>query len=405
MPIPDYQTLMLPVLKLATEREQTNKACVEIIADQFSLSSEEREELLPSGKQTIIANRVHWAVTYMTKAGLIERPKRGTFTATDRGRGVIKNNPERLDIKFLEQFQEFLNFRDSSKQAVKPKEDEQPLTNLSETTATPEEQIEIASQEINSAVRDELLDRIVKANPTFFEKLIIDLMMAMGYGTSGSGQHLGKTNDGGIDGIINEDPLGLDVVFLQAKRYTPGNNIGVEKIREFAGSLDERGAVKGVFVTTSSFAQGAKLYAERSPKRLILIGVAHMQRRPVHMAVMAGNHRRGRHLVRSEGPHGHHGMAMKPTGWPAGPIGHVHGDVMPFLQVTDRQARLRQLGLEGKAASQQESNQIVGPHRRNLIDFFGQFAVTVDPITRQIRAQIGLRCQPPQMGRAYIGNL
>jgi restriction system protein len=121
------------------------------------------------------------------------------------------------------------------------------------------------------ALRDELLTRILNTDPTFFEKVIIDLMLAMGYGASGSGQHLGKTNDGGIDGIINEDPLGLDVVFLQAKRYAPGNNIGVEKIREFAGSLDEKGAVKGVFVTTSSFAQGARNYAERSPKRLILI--------------------------------------------------------------------------------------------------------------------------------------
>jgi restriction system protein len=144
-------------------------------------------------------------------------------------------------------------------------------SNASEAVATPEEQIEIAAQEMNSALRDELLARIVTADPTFFEKVIIDLMLAMGYGASGSGQHLGKTNDGGIDGIINEDPLGLDVVFLQAKRYAPGNNIGVEKIREFAGSLDEKGAVKGVFVTTSSFAQGARNYAERSPKRLILI--------------------------------------------------------------------------------------------------------------------------------------
>jgi restriction system protein len=272
MPIPDFQTLMLPILKLATEGEQSNKDCIKIISDQFSLSPEEREELLPSGKQTIIANRVLWAVTYMVKAGLIERPKRGTFTATDRGQSVIKKNPERIDSKFLEQSPEFREFQNKSKDHLKYKEvASSDKVGSSDAIATPEEQIEIASKEMTSALRDELLDRIIKANPTFFEKLIIDLMMAMGYGTSGSGQHLGKTNDGGIDGIINEDPLGLDVVFLQAKRYAPGNNIGVEKIREFAGSLDERGAVKGVFVTTSSFAQGARLYAERSHKRLILI--------------------------------------------------------------------------------------------------------------------------------------
>lgn len=285
MAIPDYQTLMLPVLKLACEREQTSKACVETISDQFSLSPEEREELLPSGKQTIIANRVHWAVTYLAKAGLIDRPKRGVFTATDRGRTVIKDNPEKIDNKFLEQFQEFLDFRDKSKEDVKSKEDHRSSMNLSGMTATPEEQIEIALREMNSALRDELLDKIVKSAPVFFEKLIIDLMMAMGYGASGSGQHLGKTNDGGVDGIINEDPLGLDVVFLQAKRYAPGNNIGVEKIREFAGSLDERGAVKGVFVTTSSFAQGARLYAERSPKRLILIDGEELTRLLVHYGV------------------------------------------------------------------------------------------------------------------------
>jgi restriction system protein len=272
MGIPDYQTLMLPVLKLAAEGELTNKVCVERIADRFALSPEERGQLLPSGKQTIIANRVHWAATYMTKAGLIERPRRGTLTATERGRAIITQNPQRIDNKFLTQFQGFQEFQGRSKEKGKSQAlDHLSASNASEAVATPEEQIEIAAQEMNSALRDELLARIVTADPTFFEKVIIDLMLAMGYGASGSGQHLGKTNDGGIDGIINEDPLGLDVVFLQAKRYAPGNNIGVEKIREFAGSLDEKGAVKGVFVTTSSFAQGARNYAERSPKRLILI--------------------------------------------------------------------------------------------------------------------------------------
>ena len=272
MPIPDYQTLMLPVLQLAARGELTNKVCVESIADQLSLLPEEREQLLPSGKQTIIANRVHWAITYMTKAGLIERPKRGTLITTDQGRAILSKNLQRIDNRFLEQFQGFQEFQGRSKEKGKAQALNQlAQSNISETVATPEEQIEIAAQEMHSALRDELLTRIVTADPTFFEKVIIDLMLAMGYGASGSGQHLGKTNDGGIDGIINEDPLGLDVVFLQAKRYAPGNNIGVEKIREFAGSLDEKGAVKGVFVTTSSFAQGARNYAERSPKRLILI--------------------------------------------------------------------------------------------------------------------------------------
>ena len=136
---------------------------------------------------------------------------------------------------------------------------------------TPEERIEAAFEELNIDLKTELLARILQATPTFFEHLIIDLMLAMGYGGSGSGRHLGRSSDGGVDGIINEDPLGLDVVYLQAKRYAPGNGIGVEKIREFAGTLDERGAIKGVLVTTSHFAGPALTYAERSPKRLILI--------------------------------------------------------------------------------------------------------------------------------------
>jgi restriction system protein len=277
---------MLPVLKLASEQELTNKVCVELIADQFSLSEEEKNQLLPSGKQTIISNRVHWAITYMTKAGLIDRPKRGTLIATDQGRKTASQNLQRIDNKFLEQFQGFREFQGRSKDKGNPQTLPQlEMPDVSEKVATPEEQIEIASQEMNSALRDELLARIITADPTFFEKVIIDLMLAMGYGASGSGQHLGKTNDGGIDGIINEDPLGLDVVFLQAKRYAAGNNIGVEKIREFAGSLDERGAVKGVFVTTSSFAQGARNYAERSPKRLILIDGEELSRLLVRYGV------------------------------------------------------------------------------------------------------------------------
>jgi restriction system protein len=273
MAIPDFQTLMLPVLRIAAEKEHSNREAVEIIVNQFSLSQEERERLMTSGHQPVIANRVFWAITYLFKACLIERPKRGRFIATKRGKNVLKENPEKIDIKFLLGFKEFVDFKTKSRSTENNNQepDSPSISSLSETIDTPEEQINDAAQLLNSTLRDDILAKIIKSEPAFFEKLIIDLMIAMGYGATGSGQHLGKTNDGGIDGIINEDPLGLDVVFLQAKRYAPGNNIGVEKIREFAGSLDERGAVKGVFVTTSGFAQGARLYAERSPKRLILI--------------------------------------------------------------------------------------------------------------------------------------
>jgi restriction system protein len=273
LPIPDYQAFMLPTLRFAADRERTIRECAEFAANEFALTPEEREELLPSGRQTTLQNRVHWAVTYMVQGGLLERPRRGVIVATARGRQALQDHPERVDNNVLAQFPEFQAFRKRSRE-ITSDEEPAPLARpqiAEEVTGTPEERIEAAAQELTSALRQDLLERITTADPTFFEHVIIDLMIAMGYGGSGSGRHLGKTNDGGVDGIINEDPLGLDIVYLQAKRYAPGNGIGVDKIREFAGSLDERGAIKGVFVTTSHFAPQARQYAERSPKRLILI--------------------------------------------------------------------------------------------------------------------------------------
>lgn len=269
MPIPDYQTLMLPILHLAAEREVPTKECVDLIAERFGLSQDERQKLLPSGKQTMISNRVHWAASYLVQAGLLKRPRRGVIVATNVGRQVLGQNLEQIDNSFLAKFDSFRQFKQRSGQT---RENEDIYKADIETeSATPEEKIDIAYQVMNSTLRDELLIRLASSNPTFFEHLIIDLMIAMGYGGAGSGRHLGKTSDGGVDGVINEDPLGLNIVFLQAKRYAVDNVIGVDKIREFAGSLDEKGAIKGVFVTTSRFAPQAKAYAERSPKRIILI--------------------------------------------------------------------------------------------------------------------------------------
>ena len=270
MPIPDYQTLMRPVLSIAADGVIPIRQCVERISDQFHLTDEERAELIPSGKDLTIANRVRWAAFYMVKAGLLVRPKRGYIEVTDRGKTALQEYPERIDNTVLKQYEGFQDFMNSSSTSSE-QNSQLSETELTQSKATPDERIDRAFEEMNTALRDELINRITSSDPKFFEQLIIDLMLAMGYGGSGSSQHLGKTNDGGVDGIINEDPLGLDIVFLQAKRYAPGNVIGVDKIREFAGSLDEKGAVKGVFVTTSHFAQQAKAYAERSPKRLILI--------------------------------------------------------------------------------------------------------------------------------------
>lgn len=273
MPIPDYQTLMKPVLGMALDHERPAKDIAKEVAKLYDLTQDEIEDLIPSGRTTLLSNRVHWAITYMVKAGLLERPQRGVVIATARGRELHRTHAGQIDNSVLAQFEEFRAFKARSR----AKKDDGATTQTSENdaidadTATPEERIDAAAQELNLALREELLDRIVASDPTFFEHLIIDLMLAMGYGGSGSGKHLGKTADGGVDGIINEDPLGLDIVYLQAKRYAPGNVIPVSQIREFAGSLDERGAIKGVFVTTSTFAGPARQYAERSPKRLILI--------------------------------------------------------------------------------------------------------------------------------------
>jgi restriction system protein len=284
MTIPDYQTFMRPVLHLAAEKERTVRECIDLVADKFSLSAEEREALLPSGKQTTLANRVHWAVTFMARAGLVQRPRRGLVVATTRGREILKEYPERIDNDVLSRFPEFIEFRERSRAKVPTAGGEAPPPPSADKD-TPEERIEAAYEELNLALREDLLARITKSDPTFFEHLIIDLMIGKGYGGPGSGHHLGRTSDGGIDGIINEDPLGLDIVFLQAKRYAPGNVIGVDKVREFAGSLDERGAVKGVFVTTSHFAPQAKAYAERSHKRLILIDGEELTRLLVNYGV------------------------------------------------------------------------------------------------------------------------
>jgi restriction system protein len=290
MPIPDYETLMLPVLKAAVGGEVAIRDCVAALSDRFGLTEEEREARLPSGKQTTFANRVHWARTYLSQAGLVEPTRRGHFRITDRGRAVLAENPVRVDNKLLLRFPEFESFK------RRRNTDEAGDTAGSVVTtpmptegvrATPEELIAAAHQEITEELQSALLRRILSARPEFFEDLVVDLLLAMGYGGSraDAGQRVGRTGDGGIDGIINEDPLGLDVVYVQAKRYGPDNTIGIEKVREFAGSLVERGASKGVFVTTSQFVASAKSFVSRIPQRLILIDGAELTRLMVRYGV------------------------------------------------------------------------------------------------------------------------
>lgn len=297
MAIPDYQTLMRPVLEIVQDVETPTKQIIEDIARRLNLSPEDIEETIPSGRTSLLANRVHWAVTYMVQAGLLERPRRGVVISTARGRKALQEHPERIDNTVLSKFREFRAFKERSRHSRdQRKSDSDGAAMVSQKNgvegATPEERMELAADEVNVVLRQELLSRIVSAPPTFFEHLIVDLMLAMGYGGTGSGKHLGKTADGGVDGVINEDPLGLDIVFLQAKRYAPGNVIGVSQIREFAGTLDERGAIKGVFVTTSAFANPARQYADRSPKRLILIDGDELSRLLIHYGVGVRTFRR-----------------------------------------------------------------------------------------------------------------
>lgn len=287
MAIPDFQTLMLPTLRAAEGGEIKASDAVDQLADALALTEAERSELLPSGRQARFANRVHWAVTYLVKAGLLTRPRRGWFAITPNGRSVLSNAPERITIAFLSQFEGFDAFQGKSV------DDGVGSDSPSHEPAvqTPDERVEAAFEDLNAELRDELLERILAMRPDAFEKLIVDLMLGMGYGANGSGERVGRSHDGGIDGVINEDVLGLDIIHLQAKRYAVGSCIGVDKIREFAGALDERGATKGVFVTTSHFAPAALDYAQRSPKRLILIDGAALTRLLVQFGVAVRSYR------------------------------------------------------------------------------------------------------------------
>jgi restriction system protein len=273
MPVPDYQTLMLPVLRLASEGEQRVADVVDRIADEFRLTEEERQALLPSGRQRVLHNRIHWAKFYMTKAGLIASPSRGRFIATKAGKDLLATKPERIDVSTLMRepgFREF--YRNEGGAASSAVEDTSNGLEKTKTT-TPEEQIEAAYQALQVSLRADLLDRIGKNSPAFFEQLIVDLLVAMGYGGShkNAATQLGRSGDGGVDGVINEDRLGLDRVYVQAKRYAAGNLVGRPDVQTFVGSLVGLGATKGVFVTTSTFSAQARDFVQHLSQRVVLL--------------------------------------------------------------------------------------------------------------------------------------
>lgn len=273
MPIPDYQTLMLPVLRLAAEGETRVADVAGRIADDLDLTLDEREQMLPSGRQKVLHNRIHWAKFYMSKAGLVASPARGRFVATDKGKALLATAPEKVDVALLMREPAFRDFyRNEGTTAGIDDGVAEPVRAVAAST-TPEEQIDAAYASLTGALRDELLERILENSPAFFEQLIVDLLVAMGYGGShkNAAAQLGRSGDGGVDGIINEDRLGLDRIYVQAKRYAPANQVGRPDVNGFVGSLVGLGASKGVFVTTSTFSQPARDYVKHLAQRIILI--------------------------------------------------------------------------------------------------------------------------------------
>lgn len=259
---------MLPLLMLASDgSEHTNAEAVEKLGAQFNLTDEDRREMLPSG-QAKFSNRIGWARIYLGKACLLESTGRARFKITKRGRELLATDPPAITNHLLDRYPEFRDFRERN-----PPADRSSSTIQSENTQTPEEILASTYQTIRRSLADDLLKRIREVHPSFFEILVVDLLVAMGYGGSrrDAGQALGGTGDGGVDGIIKEDKLGLDVVYIQAKRWKAGNTVGRPEIQSFAGSLEGHRARKGVFITTSKFTQDAIEYTRRIEKKIVLI--------------------------------------------------------------------------------------------------------------------------------------
>lgn len=268
--IPDYQSLMRPVLDCAKNEPRKISDVVEEISDRLGLTDEERQQLLPSGKQSTIANRVHWARSYMKQAGLVRNIKRGWFELTDRGLTILEDPTIKLDTKYLEQFDEFQEFKSrgskNGEEATGASETETPAN-------TPDENLQAAHKRLEAALAANLLDYVRTASPLFFEVLIVDLLIAMGYGGTSeyAGRALGQSGDNGVDGVIDQDPLGVDQIYLQAKRYAAGNSVGPGDIRDFFGALSIKKATKGIFITTSHFTNSAEQTARDLGSRIVLI--------------------------------------------------------------------------------------------------------------------------------------
>lgn len=289
MAVPDFQTLMLPVLHaVATEDTMTSVELRSRVAATAGLTPEDLAEMLPSGRQTTFANRVAWANVFLQRARLLEPVKRGVYRSTARGREVLRKGPLRIDMKFLEQFPEYLEWRRNGRQVEGEAETAATVATATATAITPpQETIEFAVQALDLDLRTALLARIRQLSPEAFERLILDLLVAMGYGGGRAemARQTQRSNDDGIDGVIKEDALGLDLVLIQAKRYTPPNAVGRPEMQGFVGSLAGNGTAKGIFVTTSTFTLGARDYVARIPNRVILIDGEELARLMIEYSV------------------------------------------------------------------------------------------------------------------------
>jgi len=266
MIVPDYQSLMLPLLELTADNKVYRfRELVEILAAQFELTPENRKELLPSGTQPLFDNRVGWANTYLKKAGLLYSEKRGYVQITELGHEMLATKPTKIDNAFLRQFESFKKFTGYQSNGKS-------LTAQTiEEVQTPEEQLEGAWTKLNRTLATDLIDKVKQMDPYKFEELVVDLLLAMGYGGSRqeAGKTVGKSGDGGIDGIISEDRLGLDKIYLQAKRWE--NTVPIKEVRDFAGALLAQKARKGVFITTSEFSKSAFDFVDNIDRTIVLI--------------------------------------------------------------------------------------------------------------------------------------
>lgn len=267
MSIPDYQSIMLPLLKLVSDKQEyKTRDCIDKLADKFNLSEDERKELLASGQQ-IFDNRVGWARTYLKKAGLLESPKRGLIKITQRGIDAVNSGINEINGAYLSQFTEFLNFVYSPKKEVNTG-----VVSNETSHKTPEDSLDEAYTKLRTEVAQEILNKLKECSASFFEKVVVDLLLKMGYGGSrkDAGKAIGKSGDGGIDGIIKEDKLGLDILYIQAKRWDNAT-VGRPEIQKFAGALLGQKARKGIFITTSSFTNDAKKYVSDIESKIVLI--------------------------------------------------------------------------------------------------------------------------------------